>query len=84
MLYCTGGWVDGDHLTPSIFFNFRYIKHYTHMFTNIYLKVVPTIFLWVKNLGQVGVPNVENQKPEVQDFLIFIVKVHSTHIEKTV
>ena len=34
-----GGWVDGvdgDHLTPSKVFILGYIKHYPHIYTNIY------------------------------------------------
>ena len=41
--FCSPGWgglvgglVDGDHMTPSNLFILGYIKHYPHIYTNIY------------------------------------------------
>ena len=47
---------------PLIFVILRYIKHQTHIYINIYIKVVRTNFLWVLNFGQVGGPNKKIQK----------------------
>ena len=47
----------GNQKCPLIFFNLRYIKHLTHIYINIYAKVVRTNFLWVLKFGQVGGPN---------------------------
>ena len=37
----------GDNFRPSIFFNLRYIKYYTHIRITLYIRVVRTKFLWV-------------------------------------
>ena len=37
-----------------IYFVLRYVKHYTHIYLNIYKKIVRTNFFWVFNFGQVG------------------------------
>ena len=43
---------DGPQKCPLIFFILRYIKHYTHIYLNIYKKKFRTNFLWVLNFGQ--------------------------------
>ena len=68
----TGGtrWTGGTGWTgwteyqkgPLIFFILRYIKNYTHIYINIYLKNVLTNFLWILNFGQVGGPDAKIQK----------------------
>ena len=43
--------------SSKVFFNFfilRYIKHYAHIYLNLFIKTVRTNFLWVLNIGQVG------------------------------
>ena len=60
--YCPDGQTDGNQKCPLIFFIFRYIKHYTHIYLNVYKKVVLTNVLWVLNFGQVGGPDAKIQK----------------------
>ena len=52
MFYCDGVGsdgvgLDGNQKCPLIFFILRYIKHYTHIYLNMYKKIVRTNFLWV-------------------------------------
>ena len=49
--------LDGNQKCPLIFFILRYIKHYTYIYLNMYIKIVRTNFLWVLNFGQVGGPD---------------------------
>ena len=44
------GYVDGDHLTLSILFILSYVKYYHHTFTDVYSKVVPTIYLMLAKI----------------------------------
>ena len=67
------GWgrVDGNQKCPLIFFILRYIKHYTHIYLYLYIKIVLANILWVLNFGQVGDPEVENQNhPTTVDFFL--------------
>ena len=59
---CPDGRTDGNQKCPLIFFIFRYIKHYTHIYLNVYKKIVLTNVLWVLNFGQVGGPDAKIQK----------------------
>ena len=52
----------GNQKCPLIFFILRYIKDYTYIYINIYIKNVLTNFLWVLNFGQVGGPDTKIQK----------------------
>ena len=54
------------------------------MFSNVYSEVVPKILLWVKNYGQVGLPKSKTKDIQYMGFLIFIARVHSTHMEDAI
>ena len=83
MFYLRMGWdgtgwdgMDGyEKWLLIFFFNLRYIKHYTHIYLNIYIKVVRTSFLWALNFGHVGGPDEKNQKQPLGRFLYIILKV---------
>ena len=67
---------DGNQKCPLIFFILRYIKHYTHIYLNMYKKNVPTNVLWVLNFGQVRGPDAKIQKHHITvDFYKIILKV---------
>ena len=49
---------DGGQMCPLIFSILRYIKHYIHIYLNMYIKIVRTDFLRVLNFGQVAGPDI--------------------------